>query len=61
LFAYPPETKPPTKETVEKVKTAVLSTTAKAQARKKEKDKAKEDGGMDVVSSFSILKNLPES
>jgi 26S proteasome regulatory subunit N2 len=37
LFAYPPSTKPPTKEAVEKVATAVLSTTAKAKARAKEK------------------------
>ncbi|KAG8899523.1 proteasome regulatory particle base subunit [Tulasnella sp. 403] len=41
LFAYPAPTKPPTKETVEKVATAVLSTTAKAKAREKEKEKAK--------------------
>ncbi|GAA5963482.1 hypothetical protein JCM21900_006483 [Sporobolomyces salmonicolor] len=38
LFAYPPATKPPTKETVEMVKTAVLSTTAKATARAKAKE-----------------------
>ncbi|GAA6058795.1 hypothetical protein JCM10212_001911 [Sporobolomyces blumeae] len=38
LHAYPPATKPPTKETVEKVKTAVLSTTAKATARQKAKE-----------------------
>lgn len=37
LFAYPQPTKPPTKEAVEKVATAVLSTTAKAKARAKEK------------------------
>ncbi|KAG8936517.1 proteasome regulatory particle base subunit [Tulasnella sp. 418] len=41
LFAYPAPTKPPTKETVEKVATAVLSTTAKAKAREKEKERAK--------------------
>jgi 26S proteasome regulatory subunit N2 len=53
LYAYPPSTKPPTKETVEKVATAVLSTTAKAKAREKtkEKEKAVVDGeGMDMVS-----------
>ncbi|KAI0639693.1 26S proteasome regulatory complex non-ATPase subcomplex Rpn2/Psmd1 subunit [Trametes polyzona] len=42
LFAYPSPTKPPKKETVTKVATAVLSTTAKAKAR--EKRKAAEQG-----------------
>ncbi|KAG7099168.1 hypothetical protein E1B28_001039 [Marasmius oreades] len=42
LFAYPPSTKPPKKETVAKVATAVLSTTAKVKAR--EKKKAAADG-----------------
>lgn len=37
LFAYPSPTKPPAKEAVEKVATAVLSTTAKAKQRAKEK------------------------
>ncbi|KAL1720799.1 armadillo-type protein [Schizophyllum commune] len=46
LFAYPPATKPPKKETVTKVATAVLSTTAKAKAR--EKKKAAEGEGMDL-------------
>ncbi|KAF8585578.1 26S proteasome regulatory complex, non-ATPase subcomplex, Rpn2/Psmd1 subunit [Ramaria rubella] len=41
LYAYPPSAKPPTKETVEKVATAVLSTTAKAKAREKTKEKEK--------------------
>ncbi|KAG8834158.1 proteasome regulatory particle base subunit [Serendipita sp. 399] len=46
LFAYPAITKPPAKEAVEKVATAVLSTTAKAKARAKEK---KEKGeGLDA-------------
>ncbi|CAE6513659.1 unnamed protein product [Rhizoctonia solani] len=46
LFAYPALVKPPTKETVEKVATAVLSTTAKAKARErtKEKEKAANEG-----------------
>ncbi|KIJ45113.1 hypothetical protein M422DRAFT_29967 [Sphaerobolus stellatus SS14] len=46
LYAYPPAAKPPTKETVEKVATAVLSTTAKAKARErtKEKEKAAAEG-----------------
>ncbi|KAJ3348401.1 proteasome regulatory particle base subunit [Entophlyctis luteolus] len=43
LFAYPPETKLPETKEVEKVATAVLSTTAKANARKK-----KEDSSMEV-------------
>ncbi|KAI8980724.1 26S proteasome regulatory complex non-ATPase subcomplex Rpn2/Psmd1 subunit [Trametes punicea] len=37
LFAYPSPTKPPKKETVTKVATAVLSTTAKVKAREKRK------------------------
>ncbi|KAG8987204.1 proteasome regulatory particle base subunit, partial [Tulasnella sp. 427] len=41
LFAYPAPTKPPTKEAIQKVETAVLSTTAKARAREREKEKAK--------------------
>ncbi|CAE7203319.1 unnamed protein product [Rhizoctonia solani] len=41
LFAYPAPVKPPTKEAVEKVATAVLSTTAKAKAREKTKEKEK--------------------
>ncbi|CAE6441981.1 unnamed protein product [Rhizoctonia solani] len=46
LFAYPASVKPPTKEAVEKVATAVLSTTAKAKARErtKEKEKAANEG-----------------
>jgi 26S proteasome regulatory subunit N2 len=39
LFAYPPMTKPPTTEVVEKVATAVLSTTAKSKARAKKAGK----------------------
>ncbi|CAO3669707.1 unnamed protein product [Umbelopsis vinacea] len=39
LFAYPPATKPPTTTVVEKVATAVLSTTAKAKARAKKNEK----------------------
>lgn len=52
LFAYQPATAPPTEEKVEKVATAVLSTTAKANARAKtKKDKAAaESGDMDTVS-----------
>lgn len=53
LHAYPPATKPPTKETVEKVKTAVLSTTAKATARQKAKEAEQkgDDVTMETVSS----------
>jgi hypothetical protein len=43
LFAYPPPIKPPETKEVEKVATAVLSTTARAMARQKKHDKAKED------------------
>ena len=50
LFAYPSSTKPPKKEAVAKVATAVLSTTAKAKAR--EKRKAAEQGeAMPTVSN----------
>ena len=49
LFAYPAPIKPPKKEAVAKVATAVLSTTAKVKAR--EKKKAAADGdSMDTVS-----------
>lgn len=41
IFAYVPEMKAPEKDKVEMVKTAVLSTTAKASARQKEKEKEK--------------------
>lgn len=50
LFAYPQPTKPPTKEAVEKVATAVLSTTAKAKARAKEKKEKGEAMDTDVKS-----------
>jgi 26S proteasome regulatory subunit N2 len=52
LFAYPPELKPPAANVVEKVATAVLSTTAKAKARakKQEKGKSSEETAMEVVS-----------
>jgi len=43
LFAYPSPTKPPKKETVTKVATAVLSTTAKMKAREKKKAAAEGD------------------
>ncbi|KAJ3908642.1 D-isomer specific 2-hydroxyacid dehydrogenase [Lentinula edodes] len=43
LFAYPPTTAPPKKETVIKVATAVLSTTAKVKAREKKKAAAEGD------------------
>ncbi|GAA5860169.1 hypothetical protein JCM8547_009213 [Rhodosporidiobolus lusitaniae] len=45
LFAYQPATKPPTEKKVEKVETAVLSTTAKATARQKEKEKQEKGEG----------------
>ncbi|KAI8977190.1 armadillo-type protein [Mycotypha africana] len=43
LFAYPPAIKPPSATVVEKVATAVLSTTAKAKARAKKIEKEKGD------------------
>ncbi|KAL0951329.1 hypothetical protein HGRIS_008034 [Hohenbuehelia grisea] len=43
LFAYPTSTKPPKKETVTKVATAVLSTTNKVKAREKRKATAEGD------------------
>ncbi|EGO30956.1 hypothetical protein SERLADRAFT_364688 [Serpula lacrymans var. lacrymans S7.9] len=43
LFAYPSPTKPPKKETVAKVATAVLSTTARVKAREKRKAAAEVD------------------
>ena len=51
LYSYQPETKPPEKEKIEKIETAVLSTTAKttARAKTKEKEKDKPDA-MDTVS-----------
>ncbi|KAL1925244.1 uncharacterized protein VTP21DRAFT_127 [Calcarisporiella thermophila] len=42
LFAYPAPTKPPTANVVEKVATAVLSTTVKTRARAKRSEKEKE-------------------
>jgi 26S proteasome regulatory subunit N2 len=55
LFAYPAPVKPPSKETVEKVATAVLSTTVKAKARErtKEKEKAVNEEKMDTVRRLS--------
>ncbi|CAA7258713.1 unnamed protein product [Cyclocybe aegerita] len=47
LFAYPSSTKPPKKEAVTKVATAVLSTTAKVKAREKKKAAA-EGENMDL-------------
>ncbi len=46
LFAYPAAAKPPAEKKAQKIETAVLSTTAKAQARQrtKERQKAAEDG-----------------
>ena len=56
LFAYPPATKPPQKETIEKVATAVLSTTVKATARQKTKDKEKAvQDGMETVSTIAFV------
>ncbi|KAG1285273.1 hypothetical protein G6F66_010466 [Rhizopus arrhizus] len=47
LFAYPPALKPPSATVIEKVATAVLSTTAKAKARAKKVEKEKGES-MDI-------------
>lgn len=59
LFAYPSLTKPPKKETVTKVATAVLSTTAKVKAR--EKRKAAAEGEIMDVVSIGIYPTIPQS
>ncbi|KDN37461.1 putative RPN2-26S proteasome regulatory subunit [Tilletiaria anomala UBC 951] len=49
LFAYPTPVKPPAEKKQQKIETAVLSTTVKAQARQRTKEKAKAaEEGMDV-------------
>jgi hypothetical protein len=56
LFAYPSMTKPPKREAVTKVTTAVLSTTAKAKAKEKNKVAAEGDSMATVCLNFrSIL------
>lgn len=52
LYAYPPNTKPPTAEVIAKVATAVLSTTAKSKARAKKKtgDAMEVDDKAEVLS-----------
>ena len=52
IFAYVPEQKAPEKDKVELVKTAVLSTTAKASARQREKEKEK--GAIDGAESMDV-------
>ncbi|CAB4395122.1 uncharacterized protein OCT59_026377 [Rhizophagus irregularis] len=49
LFAYPATTKPPTTNVVEKVATAVLSTTAKTKARAKKSEKEKGTENTDAM------------
>ncbi|SJX65388.1 probable RPN2-26S proteasome regulatory subunit [Sporisorium reilianum f. sp. reilianum] len=51
LFAYPTSFKPPSEKKVERVETAVLSTTVKAQARQrnKERERAQAEGGADAM------------
>ncbi|KAF9040511.1 armadillo-type protein [Panaeolus papilionaceus] len=62
LFAYPSSTKPPKKETVAKVATAVLSTTAKVKAREKKKAAAEgESMDMDKPEEADIDMKLDES
>ena len=48
LFDYPPEQEAKVEDAPEKVKTAVLSTTAQAKRRAQKKEKAAKEGGMDV-------------
>lgn len=60
LFAYPLPTTPPKKETVTKVATAVLSTTARVKAR--EKRKAAAEDAMDTVCfSFGTYHTMSHS
>ena len=60
LFAYPTSFKPPSEKKVERVETAVLSTTAKAQARQrnKERERAQAEGGdaMDLDDASAAKK-----
>ena len=56
LFAYPPALKPPSATVVEKVATAVLSTTAKAKARAKKIEKEKGDQ-MDIDEDKPSIKD----
>ncbi|KAI8643891.1 armadillo-type protein [Parasitella parasitica] len=56
LFAYPPAIKPPSAIVVEKVATAVLSTTAKAKARAKKVEKEKGDH-MDIDEDKSGIRD----
>ncbi|CAG8526274.1 17299_t:CDS:10 [Acaulospora morrowiae] len=58
LFAYPATTKPPTTNVVEKVATAVLSTTAKAKARAKKSEKEKGTLDMDVMDIADDKKDV---
>lgn len=48
MFDYPPEQETKTEEVMEKVKTAVLSTTAQARRRKQVKDRQQQGDGMDI-------------
>lgn len=48
LFDYPPEQEAKVEDAPEKVKTAVLSTTAQAKRRAQKKEKAAREGGMEV-------------
>ncbi|KAG0240325.1 proteasome regulatory particle base subunit [Actinomortierella wolfii] len=61
LFAYPPPTKPPQETKVEKVATAVLSTTAKAQAkaRKAKAEEEKAAGSAGVSAGEAMDEDKP--
>ncbi|QIW98085.1 hypothetical protein AMS68_003603 [Peltaster fructicola] len=56
LFDYPPEQEVKTEEAVEKVKTAVLSTTAQAKRRKPAKDRRNRSNSMDIDAGVTTPK-----
>jgi 26S proteasome regulatory subunit N2 len=55
LFAYPSPMKPPAEKAVEKVATAILSTTVKAKAREKTKEKEKAAAESDSMETVRHL------
>lgn len=63
MFDYPPEQEVKTEEAPEKVKTAVLSTTAQAKRRKQAKEKQQRRESMDVDTSPTTPKveGIPDS
>ena len=57
LFAYPPPTTPPTRETFAKAATAVLSTTTKVKAREKKRKAAADVDAIDTVRVVALTMN----